>query len=794
MKAARIVIRGQVQGLGFRPFVYRLARQLELKGTVANTRNGVEIHVQGDKVRAFIAAVKSAPPRLARIASIRASQIKCEDFSEFSIVKENRDATVFAAKTGGVPIFGVDVLPDIATCSECEADINDVKNRRYGYPFTNCTQCGPRYSIIISLPYDRPRTTMRRFKMCRSCQQEYDAPANRRFHAQPNCCPACGPSVRLLHANGNLFDEANPIETAIRLLLDGRILAIKNMGGYQLACDACNEGAVAELRRRKDRLEKPLAILCPDLTTVRKFCRVDPVSRELLEDLARPVVLLPKASRPGLAIAPSVAPGINYWGVMLPCTPLHHLLFRSTTQSESEPASLQALVMTSANPRDEPILAALPELVARMGSVLDYILDHDRDIANRCDDSVVGTLPVFAPKTGGVPIPPILVRRSRGYAPSPVVLDPRSYRLKPVLACGAELKNTFAFTAGNRVYLSPHIGDLESAAGMEFFEGALSLYRKIYDLKPEAIACDLHPDYMSTRFAENLALKSHRPLIRVQHHHAHVASVIAEHNLKEPVLGIALDGTGLGTDERIWGCELLLVWRHRFERLAHLRYLPLVGGEAIITEPLKIAASYLVYLIGEQAFALLPGLEQYRTLFSQLILGTNVVFTSSTGRLFDAVSAMLGLCTKASYEGQAPSVLESAANSRETGSYFQESNVARLTKGPWVIDPKPWLEAIIRDWAARQTPGRISRRFHNTVTAALAHTCRLAVREHRIRTVCLSGGSFQNRLLLRELTQTLSRARLSVYTNRAVPVNDGGISLGQAIVADAQLRKSNRNR
>jgi len=776
MTAARISIKGQVQGLGFRPYVFRLAETFGLAGTVVNSLAGVEILIEGRNVPAFLRALRDAPPRLARIAAINVTKTKLSGITGFTIVRSD---TKNAKQANAI-----DVLPDLACCRECQQDVGELGNRRHGYPFTNCTQCGPRYSIIQTLPYDRPRTTMKGFRMCPACQAEYGNSADRRFHAQPNCCPVCGPRLMLLHANGQIFDEANALVTTTRLLKDGKILAIKSLGGFHLACDALNESAVAELRKRKHRPDKPFAVMCADVIGASKFCVVDSSSRQLLQDAASSIVLLPKAKKPvaGWEVASSVAPGISYFGVMLAYAPLHHLLFRV----QDSGLSLRALVMTSANPKGEPVISQLPDLIARLGSVVDYILDNDRPIANPCDDSVVFAAP-WPPATAHRPPATIIVRRSRGFAPSPILLDPKRFRLKPILACGAGLKNTFALSDGHKVYLSPHIGDLDNAPSLSFFEQTLELYKRWFDIKPEAVACDLHPDLLSSRFAENLALKSHRPLVRVQHHHAHIASVIAEHNLPEPVLGIALDGTGLGSDGKIWGCELLLVRRQRFERMGHLRYLPLVGGEAAILEPSRIAAGYLAYLFGATALARVPAIAEFRTAASQLHLESNVIFTSSAGRLFDAVSALTGICLKASYDGQAPALLESVADARERGSYFAAEQLRRDPDGTLAIDPAPWLYRIIEDLATGMPPSRISRRFHTTFVQALTNAAKQLARACATKFVCLSGGSFQNRLLLTELGRALMAAGLKPYTNHALPVNDGGVAFGQVIVADAQL-------
>ncbi|MEO0108825.1 MAG: carbamoyltransferase HypF, partial [candidate division WOR-3 bacterium] len=767
--ALRIVVKGQVQGLGFRPYVYRMATDLGLKGLVRNSLEGVEILVQGARVRELLSRLKSSPPRLARITSVKLSKLSHLSATRFAI-EESTGAALDSTSPA------VDVLPDIATCPECLADISSSSNRRYRYAFTNCTKCGPRYTIIQVLPYDRGRTTMRKFKMCPDCAREYKDPADRRYHAQPNCCPECGPRVVLLHANGTVFDDSNPIATARNLLLDGRIVAVKGLGGYHVACDATLGSAVAELRRRKEREHKPLAIMAADVATAAKYVQLDARRARLLELASRPIVLLPKQRvAPGAegdrqGIAGEVAPGINCLGVMLPYAPLHHLLLeaaakpgqgRTRSDGLSSGAQLAALVMTSANTRDEPIITELNDLITRLGHVVDYILDHDRPIANACDDSVV--FPAPAP-LAAQSRPWVFIRRARGHAPAPVFLHERLFRLRPVFACGAEQKNTFALGQGNRVYLSPHIGDLASAEGMAFFSRTLDLYRRWYRIRPEVIACDLHPDYLPTRFAENLALKSHRPLVRVQHHHAHIASVMAEHGLAGPVLGIALDGTGLGTDGRIWGCELLLTRttpRPSFERLAHLRYLPLVGGESVILEPERTLASYIVYLFGAASLTMVPGLEQHRELVTQLSLGANVVFTSSTGRLFDAVSALLGICRKATYDGQAPAMLEAVAHPRHAQHYFRDSDLVQPEPGvkrrmrettsaadvapnaPLVINPKPWLSRIIADLNDKVPRELISRRFHTTFVTALYQTTLILARRFRVKTVCLSGGAFQ---------------------------------------------------
>ncbi|MEO0108965.1 MAG: carbamoyltransferase HypF, partial [candidate division WOR-3 bacterium] len=726
----------------------------------------------------------------------------------------------------------VEVLPGVATCLECLGDIHACNNRRGGYEFTNCTLCGPRYSIIEALPYDRTRTTMKSFRMCLGCQREYEDPLDRRFHAQPNCCPDCGPRYVLRSVDREVCSTNNPVRTAAELLAQGKILAIKSIGGFHIACDATNENAVSELRRRKTRPDKPFAIMCPDLITARSYALVETHAAELLESSPRPIVLLPKlpgkSGRHGLRpIAPSVAPGLRDLGIMLPYAPVHYLLFNPLLRRKhvSGPSSeqdgsrsslspcerLTALVMTSANAPGEPVTMSFEEVSLRLGGVVDYVLDNNRPIANRCDDSVLLSLPL-APQAGhrqpNTAPQHLVVRRSKGYVPSPIVLDTPRLDLSPVLAVGAEQKNTFALAARNRVFISPHIGDLNTATTLEFFGNSLRAYECWFGIKPRVLACDLHPDYLSTRLAEDLAEKRRLRLVRVQHHHAHVVSVMAEHALPEPVLGLALDGTGLGTDGLIWGCEFLKAWYGRFERLGHLRYLPLAGGETAIAEPWRIAAGYLLYLFGD-SFCLPETLAKpsgrnpkpqsdhqlaLSSIKEQLRAGTNVVFTSSAGRIFDAVSAITGICTKASFDGQAPALLESAAGDLCLGQelscpqYASDSDLVESESGTLLIDPAGWLSRVVRDSSSGIDPTWVSRRFHAAFIKGLSRAAITLCERHELGTVCLSGGVLQNRIVLQGLHKELQASGLAVYTNLQVPVNDGGVSLGQALVADARLK------
>jgi hydrogenase maturation protein HypF len=713
VKRVRITLGGIVQGVGFRPFVYRLARQHGLAGFARNTASGLVIEVEGDAVDSFAAAVRAEAPPLARVDSAELVELPCAGERDFTIRASGAPSDEFAM-----------IAPDVATCDACLREIRDPADRRHEYPFTNCTGCGPRYTIIGNTPYDRPNTTMRGFTMCPACRAEYEDPADRRYHAQPNACPECGPSLSM------------PIGEIRERLARGEILAIKGLGGFHLACDAANREAVERLRARKRRSQKPFALMCPDLEVVRALCDLSAADRAVLESRERPIVVLP---RRGEALS-HCAPGVRTLGVMLPYTPLHHLLF--------DRAPYAALVMTSGNLSEEPIVVANEQAHERLGAIADAVVTHNRDIYMRADDSIVQT----------VDGSPRLLRRSRGYAPGVIELP---FDCGELLACGADLKNTFCLVKGRHAILSPHIGDLEHYETQRFFEETLANLKKLFRVSPRVVAHDLHPLYASTRFAESLDGVRRIP---VQHHHAHIASSMAENGLDGDVLGVAFDGTGYGTDGCIWGGEFLVARYSGFERYDHLRYFPLAGGDAAVREPWRAA---LALAPG----ATFPGVPEasLRVVRRLLETGLHTVETSSCGRLFDAVAALIGLRTEVTYEGQAAIELEALADPAETGLYPRDG-----------LDFRPAIAAIRRDTAPAPA---IAARFHNTVADAIVETCRRMRADTGLNRVCLSGGTFQNRLLLSRVLPALRAAGLDVFLNLRVPPNDGGIALGQAIVA-----------
>jgi hydrogenase maturation protein HypF len=737
-------ISGIVQGVGFRPWVYQLAQRYGLGGYVFNSTLGVTIEVEGpaEAIDRFEAALRSEAPPLAELGSIRVENLAPFGYEDFTI----RDSEDVAGEFVLVP-------PDIATCPDCLADLRDPANRRYGYPFTNCTNCGPRYSIIQEIPYDRPNTTMAGFRQCPDCEREYHSPGDRRFHAQPNACPACGPWVELWDRERMLAERAEAIDRTRQLLQDGAILAIKGVGGFHLACDAANDAAVRGLRQRKLRSAKPFALMASRIEKIAEFCETCPEERAVLSGARRPIVLL--ARRPVSRISPEVAPGAPTLGVMLPYTPLHHLLF--------EGGAFDALVMTSANLSEEPIAYRNEDVAARLHPLADYFLLHNRPIQTRVDDSVVR---VFVGRER-------LLRRSRGYAPRPIELG---FAAQEVLACGGEMKNTFCLTKQHYAILSQHLGDLENLETLEFFEETLDHMRRFFRVTPRAVAHDLHPQYMTTRLA--LAMPGIEK-IGVQHHHAHIAACMAENGLRETVIGVALDGTGYGTDGQIWGGEFLVCDYRNFERRFHFRYVPLPGGDTAIRQPWRSAMSYLndAGLPGAPALEAIP--EAQRRVVATMLAGrVNTVDTSSCGRLFDAVSAMLGIRLETTYEGQAAIELEAlaAADIDERYPYSIDAGT---------IDFRDTIRAIVRDESARALR---SARFHNTVSAAIAEACRRIRAAEGLAVVCLSGGTFQNAYLLGRTAQLLRTAGFRVFTHTIVPPNDGGLSLGQAVIASNRLR------
>ncbi len=750
--ATRLEINGIVQGVGFRPFIHQLANHHGLKGEVANTATGVSLVLEGPgaRIRQFVDDLPRRKPPLAHIVEISARPESVSGFSSFSIVTSRGSAARATL-----------ISPDVMVCDDCLAEMRDPHDRRFGYPFINCTNCGPRYTIIDDIPYDRPKTSMRHFSMCRRCQAEYDDPGNRRFHAQPNACPVCGPRVTLCDGRGMPIDTDDPIAETGRRIKAGRIAAIKGLGGFHLAVDATDPEAVARLRRRKHREEKPLALMCADMDRLKAIVRADAAEAQLLASIQRPIVLLEKRS--GTPIAEAVAPRNRYFGVMLPYTPLHHLLMDG---------GFTALVMTSANLSEEPIAIDNAEAFDRLGAIADDFLIHDREIYLRSDDSIVR-------HSAGHMRP---IRRSRGYVPIPVFLKDE---LPPVLACGAELKNTVCLTRGRQAFVSQHIGDLENRATEDFFRLTIDHLKRILDIDPRIVACDLHPDYMSTRYAQELAGITR---IAVQHHHAHIAACLAENQVDGPVIGLAFDGTGLGTDGTIWGGEVLVAEAHDFKRVAHLAAVPMPGSAAAVKAPWRMAVSYLRAAFGEVpnllARPLLQGVDDRKValMIQMMDQKLNSPLTSSLGRLFDAVAAIIGLRSHAAFEGQAAMELEMIADAAASGTY----DFTWDGDGVLELSTAPIIRAVVQDLERGVSPALISARFHNTLVALFDGVCRHLRGATGIDRVALSGGVFQNSRLLTGLSNALVESGFDLITHRLVPTNDGGLSLGQALVAAAQ--------
>jgi hydrogenase maturation protein HypF len=755
-----VLVRGTVQGVGFRPFVFALAGRLGLHGCVSNQTADVRIELEGESTALdrFVAELATRPPPLARIDSVQ------------SWPQEPRGDSTFRIETSrSEPGQALFVPADVATCADCLRELFDPADRRFRYPFLNCTNCGPRLTIIRSLPYDRERTAMASFAMCPACAAEYHNPANRRFHAQPTCCPACGPRLRLDDVQGQPVASAEPLLDAASALRAGQIVAIKGLGGYHLACDAANFSVVAELRRRKVRDEKPFALMVADLEAAEGLCEMSETERRLLQAPQRPIVLLRR--RPTAPVAPAVAPGNPLLGVMLPYTPLHHVLLRELAGT--------TLVMTSANRADEPIAYDDQDARKRLAGIADWFLGHDRPIHLRCDDSVTRVV-------ADVELP---LRRSRGFAPQPLRL-PRACPC-PILAVGGQLKATFALGQEKLAILSHHIGDLEHYEALRAHGEAIEHYERLFAVKPELIAHDLHPDYASTRYALARAATRKTRNLAVQHHHAHLASCLADSGLDEPVIGVIFDGTGYGTDGAIWGGEFLVGDYHGFRRAAHLRYVAIPGGQQAIHEPWRMAAAHL--LDAGQSLTSLRGavdggpLGKVHQLIERRI---NSPLTSSVGRLFDAVAALAGVRQRVSYEGQAAVELEWRALEVEAdGSYPFE--LAECDGGPWQIDTRPLIDAVLADRDRGQGPARIARRFHGTLTEIIVQICQRIRGQSGLNAVVLSGGVFMNALLLTEADRHLAAAGFRVHRHRQVPPNDGGLCLGQLAIAAAQAGQEN---
>lgn len=741
---ANIKINGIVQGVGFRPFIHRQVSKFALCGWIRNTSEGVELELEGsaDAIDAFLADLLPSAPKLAYIESLRSERFRdLKRYEGFQIIGskalESRNTLI---------------SPDVAICEDCLRELFDPTDRRHGYAFINCTNCGPRFSIIKDVPYDRAKTTMAAFPMCEDCAAEYGDIEDRRYHAQPDCCALCGPQLCYLDGEGQPV-EGDPIELAAKALHEGKIVAVKGLGGIHLACRCDEEAVVSRLRSRKRRDEKPFALMCKDLKAVQQFCKVSEEEEAALTSHRRPIVLLDKKEKGSF----SYLSDNNSIGIMLPYTPLHYLLF------EKAPA---ALVMTSGNRSDTPIQIKNEEALTQLSGIADGFLLHDRDIENRCDDSLLRV----------VEGQDYLLRRSRGYAPFPLTL---SGGQGGTLACGAEQKATFALSKNNYVFLAPHIGDLKNVQTLENFEGGIALYERLFDAKPQRLVCDLHPDYLSTNYAEQRSKRDGLPLLRVQHHHAHMAACMADNNLDEPCIGIIWDGTGYGGDGTIWGGEFLTGDYSGFERRGHLRYIPLPGGDKVTKELWRTAISLLTEA-GEAVEEIFPpkAVQRVQTLLSANL---NCPKSSSMGRLFDGVSALLGIKTEASYEGQGAVLLEAAADEGVQRVYPYTINEE---KGCHCIDWRPMISAICEEKRRNLPVGDMAAAFLNTLCAMAVELCGNIRRESGLRNVVLSGGTFQNQYLLKRLTRLLQDADFEVFRHRRVSCNDEGISFGQTAIAE----------
>ncbi|MBC8335548.1 MAG: carbamoyltransferase HypF [Anaerolineales bacterium] len=755
----RIHITGVVQGVGFRPFVYGLATRFQLNGWVRNTSAGVNIEVDGEAavLDEFTKALLDEAPPLSLIDELTATPQALNGFRGFEIVHSEAIADAFQP-----------ISPDVSICPDCLRELFDPEDHRYRYPFINCTNCGPRFTIIKDIPYDRPETTMAPFPMCGTCASEYKDPLDRRFHAQPVACPDCGPKVwlEIVGANGRSPLQRNVaiLETQ-KLLGQGKILAIKGLGGFHLACDATNAAAVSELRRRKLRVDKPFALMMPDIATVEKHCFLDETERELLKSIARPIVLLQR--RPESPIAREIAPRQDSIGVMLPYTPLHYLIF-------DENAQFDALVMTSGNLSEEPIAYTNEDARERLSSLADAFLMHDRDIHIRCDDSVARVV-----EKGIYPL-----RRSRGYTPFPIKLP---WEVPALLATGAELKNAFCITNQKYAFLSHHIGDLENYETLQSFEEGVSHFEKLFRVKPEAIAYDAHPNYLTTRYAQERTERDNVKTVAIQHHHAHIASCMAENGLAgdERVIGVALDGTGYGDDGNIWGGEFLLADYAGYKRVTHLEYFPLAGGDAATKRPSRTALG-LLWQLGLDWDANLASVqdqcsEERMALRVQLERKLNTPLTSSMGRLFDAAAALAGVRQRVNYEAQAAIEFEALADDTEMGSYnFDGSNAE--------IRVRAAIESLIADSLNDVPIPVISARFHNGIVNMVAEICIRLREKSGLNTVALSGGVWQNRYILTRTLKKLREDDFEVLIHRQVPANDGGLALGQAAIASWKLK------
>ena len=755
MNTIEIHVKGTVQGVGFRPFVYSLAQKYKLNGKVWNTSNGVEILLHGKQqdLNGFIEDLHNNAPPLARIDSVTVSPSSKSSISGFEIVESQSDPGSF-----------LPISPDICICEDCRKELFDPNNRRYRYPFINCTNCGPRLTIIHDIPYDRSQTTMSVFTMCEDCRKEYINPENRRFHAQPIACPVCGPSITFFGHRDSISTGEEALAKAREFLSAGKIIAVKGLGGYHIACDARNLSAVTTLIERKHRSEKPLALMAFDEQTIEKYCEISANDSKLLNSYQHPIVLLQKNAN--CSLPDKLAIRQNCLGFMLPYTPLHLLLL--------EPGKYfsEVLVMTSGNMSEEPIAFEDNDAIQRLSPLVDGFLTHNREIKTRIDDSVASSVNNRT----------YLIRRSRGYAPDPIKLP---FQLPEIIGCGAEQKNTFCLSRTNYAFMSHHIGDLENYETLHAYESGVKHYQNLFKVTPEIVATDLHPDYLSTKFGRDYASDSHIPIAQIQHHHAHLASCLADNSWDpfEPVIGCILDGTGYGEDGHIWGGEFLLGSYTSYSRKLHLREVPLPGGDSSIRNPSKIGIAYLLDAGLLDDHDLLPFKEysesQIEVLLRQITQKLNTPLTSSMGRLFDAVSSIIGIRQKLTYDAQAAIELEYFCDSMENGRYKIELDDERF-------DTRTIIRSIVTDYHSGKDIGVISGRFHNTMAYLCLEACNIISHETKVRTVALSGGVWQNRTLLLKTIPLLETNGFLVLLHKQVPTNDGGISLGQVVITAKQ--------
>lgn len=769
-KSYRLIIDGQVQGIGFRPYIYRLAKKYSLKGYVLNSRKGVIIEIQGKNKNTenFLNQLKTKPPALSYILSLKITKIPCKNFSNFTIQKSQNIEKGF--------IFPP---PDIATCKKCLKEILDKKNRRYLYPFTNCTQCGPRFSIVKKLPYDRNNTTMDKFTMCPKCENEYRSISNRRYHAQPNCCPVCGPQIQLFKIHNEqesiVATNTDAVFKAIKLLEKGEIIAIKGIGGFHICCDVANKKSVSILRNWKRNSNKPFAIMAKDIKTAKSIVRLKKEDVKILTGIESPILILPKKNISFLS--PDIAPENNYLGIMLPYTGLHHILLSK---------KVKTIIATSGNIKEEPIITENNEAIKKLDTLTKYFLMHNRDIYQKEDDSVISKTPYGY----------LMIRRSRGYVPFPFTSSSLSHKiskpkniikLKKIFAAGSDLKNTFALSDERGLFLSQHIGDLENKETFEFYKNTYQYFKQFLEIKPESIACDLHPQYFSTQYAQHISKEENIPLIKIQHHHAHLASCMADNNLQnEPVIGVCFDGTGYGTDGTIWGGEFLIGNYSFFERKGSFLQFLIPGGETAIQQVWKTGISLLYKTFGNNMpdipFIHNLNMHDTNTTIKMLDKNINSPITSSSGRIFDGISAIIGIKNDITFEGEAAISLQMKS---EKGFKKLKYEIETIEKeGLFLLDYRPVIEKIVKDIKNKEKIENIGMGFHLTMAKGIKKVAEKIKNQTGIKKICFAGGVFQNNLLLKYIIEEFKTSNFSLYFHKNFPTNDGSISLGQLIIAN----------